>query len=65
MIFSRLVAVCRLEKFGTTMTSNGPVSYKPGDFLVWGKAGEKFVCRGEYFLRALPNYIRNQFGVVA
>ena len=57
VMFARLAAVCKLDRFGIIMTSNGPVSYSPGDFLVWGLAGEKFVCRGERFLRAFPAYI--------
>ena len=65
MIFARLAAVCRLNRFGIIMTSNGSVSYRPGDFLVWVKTGEKFICRGEYFLRAFPNYIRNSSSLVA
>ena len=65
MMLSRLAAICRLDRFGIIMTSNGPVSYEPGDFLVWKKTGEKFVCRGEYFLRVVPNYLRSRFGVVA
>ena len=65
MIFSKLAAVCRLDRFGVTMTTNGPVTYEPGDFLVWSFKGEKFVCRGEKFLSAFPNYIREKAGVVA